>query len=130
MQTNAAFLPEEVELLALDECIDFANKTHEEIGKHHINTMLAPKQTQFKELCVPALEWQSIKYGSDVVDQVPDNKCGVYTFVLREKSSILPPYHYMLYVLDVCAKWKDDILLARYRREVGDNTIDLPKRVS
>jgi len=114
--------PEEIQLLALNECIDFANKAHEEIGRYRINMMLAPEQIQSKEFCVPTLEWQSIKYGSDAVDQVPDNKCGVYAFVLCEKSSILPPHGYVLYI-GIAGRNSKRSLRARYKDYLNTKTV-------
>lgn len=81
------------------ELIDFADEVHDEIGRYRLEDfILSPAKLQFNAFCVPDLVWQSIPYGDADIEQVPDDKPGLYAFALCKQSAILPPHGYVLYI--------------------------------
>ena len=47
---------------------------------------------------IPSLAWDSISYGREELDKVPDDKRGVYAFAICQKDAVLPPHGYILYI--------------------------------
>lgn len=82
----------------LDSIIDFANDASEEIGKFIFPVTLSPQKIMADDYDVADLDWQSVRYGEDELDQVPDDKRGVYAFAISWSNAVLPPHGYILYI--------------------------------
>ena len=44
------------------------------------------------------LQWNSIKYGKNEINDVPDNRRGVYAFVICHQKAFLPSHGYIMYI--------------------------------
>ena len=100
--------------MSTDAFKDFANEANAEIGNYRVQMMLSPDKMRFNAYCVPTLTWQSISYGDAELQQVPNNRRGVYAFVLCEHNSVLPPHGYVLYV-GIAGRGSNRSLRARYK---------------
>lgn len=110
--------------------IDFAEEAHDEIGKYRLdNIVLSPAKMRFNAFCVPALVWQSIPYGDAEIDQVPDDKPGLYAFALCEQSAILPPHGYVLYI-GITGKKPGRTLRQRYREYLNEKIVKKRSRIA
>ena len=82
----------------LDELIDLANQVNQDISRYWRPFVLNPARLLADDFVVPNLEWHAIRYGRAEIDQVPDDRRGVYAFVVRIESDVLPPHGYILYI--------------------------------
>ena len=82
----------------LDSLIDFANAAATEIAKHTVSVTLSPEKMMANGHAIPDLNWDSISYGDAEINKVPDDKRGVYAFAVCQRSDVLPPHGYILYI--------------------------------
>lgn len=110
--------------------IDFAEEAHDEIGKYRLdNIILSPAKMRFNAFCVPALTWQSIPFGSADIDQVPDDKPGLYAFALCEPNAVLPPHGYVLYI-GITGKRPGRSLRKRYSEYLNERKVKKRSRIA
>ena len=82
-----------------DELYDFTNQVNQEIASYAItNFILNPNNLLADDFVLPKLDWQAIRYGSDQIEKIPDNRRGVYALAIRVGSDVLPPHGYILYI--------------------------------
>lgn len=98
----------------LNSVIDFANEANDEIGKYMIDVTLSPKKMMSDEYDFASLDWSSISYGDKELEKVPDDKRGVYAFVVCHPSDVLPPHGYVLYI-GIAGRKSQRSLRARYK---------------
>lgn len=98
----------------LDLPIDFANRASEEIGRFRISFTLSPSLIIANDYVVNQLSWSSVKYGEAEIQKIPDDKRGVYAFVVYQPSDVLPPHGYVLYI-GIAGKDSNRTLRERYR---------------
>jgi len=114
----------------LKSLVDFATEAHDEVGKYRIEGMiLSPEKMRFGSFCVPSLTWQSIKYGEAEVDQVPDDRRGVYAFALCQQSAVLPPHGYVLYI-GIAGRKSQRSLRARYKDYLNEKKVKKRSRIA
>lgn len=102
--------------MKLQSLVDFAKEADDEVGRFRIDkVIISPEKLQSKSFCVPALAWQSIKYGETEIAKVPDNRRGIYAFALCEQSAVLPPHGYVLYIGIAGRRRSKRSLRARYK---------------
>lgn len=63
---------------------------------------------------VECLSWDSISYGDSELNQVPNDRRGVYAFAVCHQSNVLPPHGYVLYI-GIAGRNSDRSLRERYR---------------
>ncbi|MYH16415.1 MAG: hypothetical protein F4149_14710 [Gammaproteobacteria bacterium] len=44
------------------------------------------------------LAWNSVRFGKQEIDKVPDDREGVYAFVISDPRAFLPPHGYIMYI--------------------------------
>ncbi len=94
---------------------DFANQANEGIGRYRIEFILAPDKLTKDEYALDQLEWKSIAYGDDgALNQIPDDKRGIYAFTICWPHAVLPPHCYVLYV-GIAGRDSQRSLRARYK---------------
>ena len=98
----------------LTEIVDFADAVGMEIANYAPGFVLNPERLMSNNFVVPNLSWQAISYGHAGVDQVPDDKRGVYAFAVRVEGSVLPPHGYIMYI-GIAGRDSERSLRARYR---------------
>ena len=84
--------------LKLDSLMDFANEATEEIAKYTVSFTLSSPKMRVKQQIIPALKWDSIRYGNADLNKVPNDKRGIYAFAICHHSDVLPPHGYILYI--------------------------------
>ena len=85
--------------LNLDKLIDAANRAKREISDFKIPFVLSPKGLMAEKYAIPKLVWDSIRYNDDAeLDRVPNDRRGVYAFVVCNNNDVLPLHGYVLYI--------------------------------
>ena len=82
----------------LNFLIDFANQASEDIRRHMVTVTLSPELLMAEGYDFNRLPWDSVSYGEEELDKVPDNKRGVYAFAVCQQHEVLPPHGYVLYI--------------------------------
>ena len=98
----------------LDDLIDFANQVSQDISRYWRPFVLNPARLLADDFVVQSLEWHAVRYGRDELNQVPDDRRGVYAFAVRIESDVLPPHGYILY-MGIAGEDSDRPLRERYR---------------
>ena len=44
------------------------------------------------------LQWECVRFGKDYLDAVPDDRFGIYSFILTPEIIATPPSAYLLYI--------------------------------
>ena len=87
--------PGRLDLARLNAFVDPAAET---FAKHKLDFVLSPQLLQAR-FTLPNLTWQAIRFGDEAaLSDVPDDRRGVYAFVLQQESRVLPPHAYVLYI--------------------------------
>ena len=98
-----------------DEVDDFNDQVNQEIASYEVrDVILNPDNLLGDDFVIPNLNWHSIKFGCEEIDQVPDDKRGVYAFAVRINSTVLPPHGYILYI-GMAGRNSDRSLRERYK---------------
>ena len=84
--------------MKLDLLVDFANDATGAIAKFTVDFMLPGEQLAAGHFGIGKLDWSSISFGEIEIDQVPDDKRGVYAFAVCKPHAVLPPHGYILYI--------------------------------
>lgn len=113
----------------LKSVIDFVDQAHDEIGKFQVNLTLSPEKLMSCDYCVNELVWDSVRYGEDEVDQVPDDRRGVYAFAICHENNVLPPNGCILYV-GIAGRDSDRPLRARYKDYLNEKKILRRERIA
>ena len=58
--------------------------------------------------------WNSIGFGKDEIQEVPDDQRGLYAFVIADHRTFLPPHGYIMYI-GISGRNSDRSLRARYQ---------------
>ena len=98
----------------LHSLIDFANEATAEIAKFTVPVTLSPDKIMEGEHVIPALLWDSVSYGDEELDRIPDDRRGVYAFAVCRNSAVLPPHGYILYI-GIAGKDSQRPLRERYK---------------
>ena len=93
---------------------DFANKVANEIGKYTVSVTLSPEKMMSGNYVIPTLSWESICFGDEELDRVPNDKRGIYAFAVCHKDEVLPPHGYVLYI-GIAGRNSERPLRDRYR---------------
>ena len=107
----------------LDEFVDAA---HEEVLNYEVRDVFL-NTNKIRELDAPEykLEWRSVPFG--VTEDVPNDKRGVYAFVIARPEDFLPTHGYIMYI-GIAGKNSERPLLARYRDYLNpQNVIHRPR---
>ncbi len=117
--------------MKLQNLVDFAKEADDEVGRYRIDGMIiSPEKLQFSSFCVPALSWQSIKYGEQEIKKVPDDRRGIYAFALCEQSAVLPPHGYILYIGIAGRRKSKRSLRARYKDYLNEKMVRKRARIA
>ena len=98
----------------IDSLIDFANKARTEIAEFKVPFVLSPEKMMAGGHAVPTLTWESVRYGDEEVDRVPNDRRGIYAFVVCHNDEVMPPHGYILYI-GIAGRDSDRPLRERYK---------------
>jgi hypothetical protein len=115
--------------LKLDSVIDFANQATDEIAKFTVHVTLSPEKIKANGYPIHDLDWRSIRYGDAEINQVPDDKRGVYAFAVCQHGDILPPHGYILYI-GIAGRDSSRPLRARYRDYLNEKKVIKRARIA
>lgn len=94
---------------------DFVKSALGDVGQYKLERVfLSPDKLRFVSYVVPSLNWNSIPFGEAQINNIPNDKRGVYAFVLREPNAFLPPHGYVLYI-GIAGRKSKRSLRTRYR---------------
>ena len=86
----------------------------QKFAKFKVTFALNPEFMSATTYRLDSLSWSSVRYGLDDAHKVPNDKRGVYAFVVSHCGDVLPPHGYVLYV-GIAGRRSDRPLQARYR---------------
>ena len=94
---------------------DFVNEAYDQLGKYKIEVTLVPEQMMTQEYDVNLLEWNSVLFdNNDGLNEIPDDKRGIYAFAVSKSNKVLPPHGYILYI-GIAGKDSNRSLRERYK---------------
>ncbi len=106
----------------MNTLIDFADEAAAEIGKFRITVTLSSDKMMATQYIIPDLAWNSISYGTEEIDKVPDNRRGVYAFAICENNDVLPPHGYVLYI-GITGRDSERSLRDRYKDYLNEKKV-------
>ncbi|MCY4461719.1 MAG: hypothetical protein OXC26_15195 [Albidovulum sp.] len=106
----------------LDSLIDFANEAAAEIGKFKLPFIMSPDNMSAGGYVVTRLAWDSVCYGDEELERVPDDRRGVYAFVVCRDDNVLPPHGYILYI-GIAGRDSDRPLRERYKDYLNERKV-------
>lgn len=99
----------------LESLKDLADEAHEELGKYAVRFFLSPEKLAADDFVLDQLGWSSIGFDNDdELENVPDDKRGVYAFVVTHQNDVLPQHGYVLYI-GMAGQKSDRPLRERYQ---------------
>lgn len=115
--------------MKLDSLIDFANKATDEIAKYTVSFTLSSPKIQVNQHIIPALKWESIKYGTAELNKVPNDKRGIYAFAICQHNDVLPPHGYILYI-GIAGYRSNRSLRERYQDYLNEKQVSKRARIA
>jgi len=115
--------------LDLSEITDFVEQANNEIGKFQVTMTLSPTKLAFDDFRVSSLAWESIKYGKDEIDKIPNDKRGIYAFSIHHPSQVLPPPGHILHI-GIAGQNSDRSLKARYKDYLNPRIVIKRERIA
>lgn len=102
---------------------DFVNKLHDELGRYRIEFCLSPNLILRDDFGITTLAWESIKYGEDKIENIPDDKRGIYAFAIcRDNHALFPTHGYILYI-GIAGRKSQRSIRARYKDYLNEKKI-------
>ena len=99
----------------LDDISDLARKNNDEVKRYIARFTLIPEHLTRADYTLSSLTWHSVRYDDDeALEQIPSDKRGIYAFVVRHPSDILPMHGYVLYI-GIAGRDSNRPLRERYR---------------
>ena len=112
-----------------DDIDDFANNAACAIGQYRQEFILSPNQISGFIYPSTDLEWKSIPYGDDEIENVPDDRRGVYAFTVSTNDTALPPHGYVLYI-GIAGRRSNRSLRERYRDYLNSKKVLKRERIA
>lgn len=106
----------------LDKIIDFADDATEEVGKYILRIILSPKNLMTDQYKINNLNWDSVSYGEEELAKVPNDKRGIYAFVVCHANDVFPTHGYVLYI-GIAGKDSNRSLRERYRDYLNERKV-------
>lgn len=108
--------------MSYEQLEDFADEANNLINKFTIEFTLSPKLMLSDNYCFDILAWESVKFGEEEVNRVPNDKRGIYAFIVTIESDTLPPNSYVLYI-GIAGKNSKRSLRERYRDYLNERKV-------
>jgi len=91
--------------------------------------MLSPAQLSSGDPKLPALTWDSVPYGAEQASKIPNDKRGLYAFVISAPGESLPSHGYVCYI-GIAGRRSNRSLRARYRDYLSDKKNARRRRIA
>lgn len=102
---------------------DIIDEAALDIAKYKFEVILSTPNLMEDEYESESLEWDSICFDNDAeLIRIPDDKRGVYAFAICQRSDVLPPHGYILYI-GIAGRDSQRSLRARYRDYLNEKKI-------
>ena len=99
----------------LGSVVDFAEQGNKEIRGLMVSVILSPEKLKRDNYVLGTLNWDSIVYNNAAeIDKIPNDKRGLYAFVVSHPDNVLPPHGYVLYI-GIAGKNSKRSLRERYK---------------
>lgn len=113
-----------------DKVDDFNDQINQEIARYEVkDVILNPDKLLADNFVIPQLHWESIKFGREEIDKVPDDRRGVYAFAVMIDSGVLPPHGYILYI-GMAGRNSDRSLRERYSDYLSPSKVKKRGRIT
>lgn len=99
-----------------------AAQGNELVNKYRVSVFLSPGQLLANTFAISPLQWQSIDYGEKDIDLVPDDKRGIYAFVIQRPHDVFPPHGYIMYI-GIAGRKSNRSLRKRYQDYLNPRAI-------
>ena len=103
--------------IELEKLRAIVDPVHEKLGRYRVKFILSPELIMEAESKYPIcpLNWKHIKYDDDsATTQIPNDKRGIYAFVVMHDNAVLPSHGYVMYI-GIAGRKKFRSLQARYK---------------
>ncbi len=101
---------------------NFAKKANRTLGDYRCNFILSPNLMNLGNCAINSLNWDYINFETGDKEKIPDNKRGIYAFVIRVDNNILPPHGYVMYI-GIAGKNSNRSLRARYSDYLNEKAV-------
>ena len=108
--------------MSWEEVSDFANAVNTEIASYAMHFILNTEKMLDGNFAVSNLNWDAINFETGDIQQVPDDKRGVYGFIIQVESQVLPPHGYVVY-MGIAGRNSSRPLRERYRDYLNPNKV-------
>jgi len=108
--------------LDLKSLEDFADNATNEFAKFGVQFNLSPERLVADNFGIDNLCWSHIPYGRDQIEEVPNDRRGVYAFVICYENGILPPHNYVMYI-GIAGRNSNRTLRERYRDYLNERVV-------
>ena len=115
---------------AWDEVDSFIDAATDEIANYELRNIVLNTE-KILGLVDPGypLEWKSISFGKEQIQDVPKDKRGFYAFVVARPQDFLPPHGYVMYI-GIAGKNSHRPLRDRYRDYLNPTDIVTRPRIA
>lgn len=113
----------------LSEIDDFAQRASDAIARFSVEFILSSDQLIEDNYALAGLNWDSIPYGDQKINDVPDDRRGIYAFAVCKESAVLPPHCYVLYI-GIAGRRSQRSLRERYRDYLNPGKIRKRARIA
>lgn len=83
---------------------DLINQEKTQLSTYHVNSFFLPSYKWTSYPNKVSLTWTTVKFSRSLKDTIPDDKIGVYTFIVKPEIANHPECSYLLYVGKVQAE--------------------------
>ncbi len=94
----------------LEDLVDTANR---KLGNYRREFILSPDKMNLSNYAINSLKWDYINFKTGDKKNIPNNKRGIYAFVIRVDNNVLPPHGYIMYI-GIAGKNSNRSLRERY----------------
>lgn len=90
---------EDSQIDPVSEAKAFSDHVANRIARYGCEFILSPECMTKNDYVLSSLKWYSVNFAAEQeIDQIPNNKRGVYAFSICQRNEILPPHGYVLYI--------------------------------
>lgn len=108
--------------MEIKKLLDFTNQAQQEIGQYRLEFYISPEKLKTDVYSVETLEWDSIRFDGDELNKVPNDKRGIYAFVISHPNAVLPHHGYVLYI-GIAGRKSTRSIRARYKEYLNANIV-------
>ena len=106
----------------LTALVNFTDLAALEIAKYKTSFVLNAERLSTEEYTVAPLTWNSIPYGENESGKIPDDKRGIYAFVVCHTNDVLPTHGYIMYI-GIAGRDSERSLSARYKDYLNERKV-------